>query len=106
MLGAFTGCSNDTTVVRAASPAPYYYPYDYYYPDCTDWIKVRVLPSRLYLDTRDRVTVKIKSNDRLYIYHNVHRQRYVPHPKYRVDRRRDRTERNLNRDRYKRFQKR
>ncbi len=123
MLGAFTGCSNDNTVVRAASPAPYYYPYDYYYypysrvyfsistgyyyyPDGTNWIKVRVLPSRFYLDTRDRVTVKIKSNDRPYVYHNAHRQRYVPRPTYRVDRSRDRTERNLNRDRYKRFQKR
>ena len=122
MLGAVTGCSNDSAVV-AAHPAPYYYPYDYYYypysrvyfsvstgyyyyPDGPNWIKVRVLPSHYYLDTRDRVTVKIKSNDRPYIYHNTHRKQYVPRPKYRADRKRDQIERNLNRDRYKRYRKR
>ena len=123
MLGAFTGCSNDRTVVRAAHPAPYYYPYDYYYypysrvyfsistgyyyyPDGANWIKVRVLPSHYYLDTRDRVTVKMKSNDRPYISHNVHRKRYVPRPQYRVDPKRDRIERNLNRDRHKSYRRR
>lgn len=123
LFGAITGCSNDRTVVRAAHPAPYYYPYDYYYypysrvyfsistgyyyyPDGVNWIKVRVLPSRFHLDTKDRVTIKVKSNDRPYIHHNTHRKRYVPKPRYRVDPKRDRVERSLNRDRYKRNRRR
>ena len=123
MLAAVTGCSNDRTVVRAAVPAPYYYPYDYYYypysrvyfsistgyyyyPDGTNWLKVRVLPSHFYLDPRDRVTVKVKTPDKPYVYHNTHRQRYVPKPQIRVDRSRDRIERNLNRERFNKFRKR
>jgi len=121
MSGALTACSTyDSTTVGAGYSSRYSYPYDYYYypysrvyfsistgyyyyPDGNSWVKVSVLPSRFYLDTRGRVTVRLKSNDRPYIYHNTHRQRYIVPPTYRVDRNRDRIERKSNRDRKKRF---
>ncbi|WP_131905962.1 hypothetical protein [Cocleimonas flava] len=125
MLGAVTGCSNGSgsTVVTAAAPAPYYYPYDYYYypysrvyfsistgyyyyPDGTNWIKVRTLPPHFRLNPVNRVTVRLKTNQPPYRFHNVHRKQYVPRSRVRVDPRRDRIERNANLNRYKNYRRR
>ena len=94
----------------------YYYPYSriyfsistgfYYYPDGNNWIKTRTLPSRYYIDPRDRVTLKIKTNDQPYLWHNEHKVRYTARPNYRIDKNRDRSERNQNLDRYKKSRRR
>lgn len=123
MLTGILGCDHDYRVRSVSYGSSYYHPFDYYYypysrvyfsistgyyyyPDGDRWIKVRTLPPRYYLDRRDRVTLKIKSNVRPYMYHHQHRVRYAPRPNYRVDRNRDRVERNLNRERYKKYRRR
>lgn len=123
MLTGVVGCDDGYRVRSVSYGSSYYHPFDYYYypysrvyfsvttgyyyyPGRERWIKVRTLPPRYYLDRRDRVTLKIKSNDKPYLMHHQHRARYAPRPQYRVDRNRDRVERNLNRDRYKRYRRR
>jgi len=94
-----SGCSNDYYAPPPTYKTAYYYPYDYYYyprssvyfnissgyyyyPDGVTWLKVRTLPSRFLLDSRDRVKVVVNS-DKPYISYNAHRARYTVRTTYR-----------------------
>ncbi|KAG1651203.1 hypothetical protein GQR58_027344 [Nymphon striatum] len=60
----------------------------YFYPYKNRWRKVRSLPRSYHLNHHDRVTIRIKSKDRPYVRHHVHRTKYAPRRYYR-DRNRD-----------------
>jgi hypothetical protein len=111
-----SGCSNGYYSAPPAYRTAYYYPYDYYYypsssvyfnissgyyyyPDGVRWIKVRTLPPRFLLDSRNRVKVVVNS-DKPYISHNVHKQRYTVRPTYRPNVERNVYERKNNVTRY------
>lgn len=104
LLGGMTGCE-ETTVRSSSYGSSYYQPYDYYYypqsriylniatgyyfyPYKNRWRKVRSLPRSYHLNHHDRVTIRIKSKDRPYARHHVHRTKYAPRRYYR-DRNRD-----------------
>ncbi len=83
----------------------YYYPHvgvyfhlysgDYYYRDGHSWVRVRVLPSRIYLDHRLRRTVVIPDAPP-YRWHERHREEHALPPDFRRDRGHDRAERDHN----------
>lgn len=77
----------------------------YYYRPYNTWLRVRTLPPNIYLGPRERVHLRIWSTAP-YRYHDIHRQRYHPHPGYRRDRDRDRYERRYNRTYHERYQRR
>lgn len=104
--------------------ADYYYdPHDYYfYPSVGvyfhfstgyyyhhhhgRWIRTRVLPPHIRIHPRDRVHLKIKSKDP-YLKHREHQKKYVksPRPKYKVDERSNRQERESNRMRHEEYKR-
>ncbi|HSH42455.1 MAG TPA: hypothetical protein VK973_10075 [Arenicellales bacterium] len=67
----------------------------YYYRPYNTWLRVRTLPPNIYLGPQERVQVRIWSN-KPYLRHQVHSQRYRPHPDFRRDPRHDRYERRYN----------
>lgn len=98
----------------------YYYPHtdvyfqlytgEYYYRTGRDWHRARILPRVIYLDPRERVTIRIR-DPKPYLHAPAHRKAYPPPPNYRYvpNRERDRAEREHNlrqheqfRDRYRR----
>ena len=101
-----TACDEDVRVRSVSVGSSIYQPYDYYYypttrvyfnistgdyfyPDRDRWARGRSLPPRYRVNDNDRVTIRIKSKDQPYIYHNEHRARYVPRREYRRDYRKD-----------------
>ncbi len=116
-----SGCDHDVRARSVSYGSSYYQPYDYYYypssriyfnivtglyyyPDGDRWRQIRTLPPRYYLDSRDRVNIRIKSKDRPYLMHHEHRVKYAPRTKYKRDYHRNQTERNYNQSRYKEYQ--
>lgn len=118
-----SGCAYDTYRPGPYSRAPghyrpaYYYDYHYYpstrvyfhlytghyyYRPRDTWVRVRSLPAHTYLGPRDRVQLRIWS-DQPYLYHRTHRQRYSPAPGYRRDRALDRYERSYNRRHHQQY---
>jgi len=112
-----SSCSNDYYRASTASKRIYYHPHDYYYyPNLSvyfhissgyyyyregvDWRRVRTLPSRYFLDSRNRVRIVINSNIP-YIKHNTHKLKYTGHPNYRVNKKRNLIERKNNSRRYR-----
>lgn len=94
-----SGCSNDYYGAPPTYRTANYYPYDYYYyprvsvyfhitsgyyyyRDGATWVRVRTLPSRFLLDSRNRVKVRVNS-DKPYISHNAHKERYTARKVYR-----------------------
>ena len=105
-LISLTACDDDVRVRSVSVGSSYYHPYDYYYypntriyfnistgyyyyPDRDRWVRIKRLPPRYRLNNNDRVTVRIKSKDQPYLYHNQHRAKYVPRRDYRKNDRRD-----------------
>ena len=123
LVTGISGCDDGVRVKSVSYGSSYYDPFDYYYypysriyfsistghyyyPEGNRWLKVRTLPSRYYLDRRDRVTLKIKTKDQPYLWHKQHRVRHTARPNYRIDRNRDRTERTQNTKRYNKYRRR
>jgi len=121
MSVGLSACSNNNSGATVIQSNARYYPYDYYYYpyssiyfhistgyyhyyDGGSWVKVRTLPSRYILDSRDRVRIVVKS-DRPYIAHNKHRTIYTPRPSYRVNKKSDIIERKNNKSRFKNYRK-
>jgi len=121
LLGGVTllssGCSNDYSRTSPAYTSVYYNPYDYYYypnlsvyfhissgyyyyREGTNWRRVRTLPSRYSLDSRNRVQVVIKSG-KPYVKHDTHRTRYTTRPYYKPNNKRNIIERKSNSNRYR-----
>jgi hypothetical protein len=115
-LTVLSGCAYDVyhTSSYARTPAHYrpVYNYDYhYYPNTrvyfhlssgyyyyrpyNTWLRVRTLPPNIYLAPQERVQIRVWTA-RPYVHHDIHRQRYHPHPGYTRDRRFDRYERRYN----------
>ena len=111
-----SGCSNDYYAAPPTYRTVYYYPYDYYYypslsvyfhissgyyyyPDGVTWVKVRTLPSRFLLDSRDRVKVVVNLG-KPYINYNAHKARYTIRATYRPSAERNVLERKNNVNRY------
>ena len=107
-----SGCSNDYYAAPPTYRATYYYPYDYYYypsvsvyfhiasgyyyyRDGVTWARVRTLPSRFLLDSRNRVKVVVNS-DKPYLSYNAHRARYTVRKIYRPNAERNVIERKNN----------
>lgn len=90
----------------------YYYPHvgvyfhlysgHYYYRDGKGWVRVRVLPSHLYLDHRARRPLVIRTV-KPYKKYEAHRERYGPPHDFKRDRAHDRAEREHNRRRHKEY---
>ena len=111
-----SGCSNDYYNAPPTYRSAYYYPYDYYYypstsvyfniasgyyyyPNGRTWVKVRKLPSRFLLDSRNRVKVVVNS-DKPYISHNAHKKRHTVRTIYRPSAQHNVNERRNNVTRY------
>ncbi len=116
-LVAMTGCSDGYRVRPEPYRTVYYSPYDYYYypnvsvyfhvssgyyyyRDGINWLRVRTLPARFYLNDRDRVRIVINSS-KPYNQYREHRVQYAPRANYQRDSRRNQIERNSNQNRYK-----
>ena len=67
----------------------------YYYRPYRTWLRVRKLPPHIYLGPGERIHLRIRSA-RPYFHHDVHRDRFRPHPRFRRDRDRNRYERRYN----------
>ena len=117
MLAGMAGCE-ETTVRSTSYGSSYYQPYDYYYypqsriylnvstgyyfyPYNNRWRKVRSLPRSYHLNHRDRVTIRIKSKDRPYARHHVHRTKYAPGRYNRDKYRNQQNYRDRNRDKHR-----
>ncbi|WP_125932033.1 hypothetical protein [Thiosocius teredinicola] len=68
----------------------------YYYRDHDRWLRVKVLPSHIYLDHRVRRPLMIKE-PQPYRHHERHRAEYRPPANYRREPKYDRAERDHNR---------
>ncbi len=101
------------SVTYSSVPGGYYEPWGYYYyPDVQvyfhvstgdyfylsgrRWLRTRVLPTYIHLDSHDRVKLRIE-NERPYLHHRQHVERYRPRPHYRPTPQQDRREREENR---------
>lgn len=97
--------------------SPYYYDYHYYpstgiyfnvysgryyYRSRNRWIQARVLPPHIYIGPRERIHLRIWS-DQPYRNYNLHRQRFRPHPGYRHVPDRNRFERRYNRNQHDQY---
>ena len=104
LVVGLTGCVYDPYYSGPAhrnSYAPFFYPlyYDYYYypsvqvyfhfstghyyyPHGKRWIRSRVLPPQIHLDSRERVTTRIEG-DKPYLKNKQHIQKYQPRLDYR-----------------------
>jgi hypothetical protein len=102
---------------------PYYYPfyYDYYfypsvrvyfnfstghyyYPSGKRWIRSKILPPHIRLDSRERVTTRVEG-DKPYLKHQQHIQKYQPSRKYRSNPQIHRKEKIQNSRSYEQHQK-
>ena len=102
---------------------PYYYPfyYDYYfypsvrvyfnfstghyyYPSGKRWIRSKVLPPHIRLDSRERVTTRIEG-DKPYLKNKQHIQKFQPRRDYRSDPQINRKEQLRNLKSYEQHQK-
>ncbi|GAA0406081.1 hypothetical protein GCM10009133_13410 [Cocleimonas flava] len=54
----------------------------YYYPGRKSWKRTKRVPKNYRLNHKERVKVKVKSRDKPYLNHSVHRARYVPRNNY------------------------
>lgn len=77
----------------------------YYYRDGDHWRRTRELPHQHRLDRRDRVRLWM-SDDKPYLRHQEHREKYRPRAHYLRDENRDREERRFNRQRHERYRNR
>lgn len=76
----------------------------YYYLDGRTWIRTRVLPPHIHIDTRDRVQIRIDS-DKPYLKLPEHTRIYKPKPNYRVDKERSIKEQEANKRWFQEFEK-
>ena len=76
---------------------------DYYYVQDKHWVRVRTLPSHLYLHRHDRVGLWMDL-DKPYKRHDEHMRKYKPSPRYTHHRQEDQRERARNRERYEAYQ--
>lgn len=93
----------------------YYYPQvgvyfhlfsgDYYFRDGRHWVHKRVLPSRFYLDYRDRRPLVIR-DETPYRYHDQHHQQHRESYRYEYNAAHDRDERRHNEEIYERYRNR
>lgn len=98
-----------------------FYPYDYYYYpnarvyfhfttgyyhylDNKRWVKSRTLLPRIHLDPRDRVRLRIDT-DQPFVKHPEHLRKYRPLPGYRHDAKMNIKEREENRQIYQEYKK-
>lgn len=56
----------------------------YYYPSGKRWIRSKVLPPHIRLDSRERVTTRVEG-DKPYLKNQQHIQKYQPRRDYRPD---------------------
>jgi hypothetical protein len=78
---------------------------EYYHYHDRKWVKVRRLPPYIRLDPRDRVRIRIQSQQPPYHKNKEHRERFRPHKEYRSDPEHDHKERIYNREQYERSRK-
>ena len=98
---------------------PFYYDYYYYpsvqvyfsfstghyfYPHGQSWVRSKKLPSHVFLDSRERVTTRIKG-DKPYLRNKQHVQQYQPSRDYRPDPQKHRIEQTRNLKSYEQHQK-
>ena len=76
----------------------------YYYPSGERWIRSKVLPPHLHLDSRERVTKRIEG-DKPYLKNKQHIQEFQPRRDYRSDPKINRNEQLRNLKSYKEHQK-
>lgn len=97
--------------------SPYYYDYHYYpsvgvyfnvysgryyYRSHSTWVQSRVLPPNIYIGPRERIHLRIWS-DQPYRHYDLHRQRFRAHPGYRHDPDRNRFEHRYNLSQHNRY---
>lgn len=120
LAGGLSGCygvyHEGPPVYRSAY---YYHPYHYYYYPSVGvyfhissgdyfyiqdhhWVRVRTLPSQIYLHRHDRVGLWIDV-DRPYLKRDEHARKYRPNPRYKPYRDEDRRERSHNRERHEAY---
>lgn len=126
IVAALSGCVYDPYYYGPAhhhSYLPYYYPfyYDYYfypsvrvyfnfstgyyyYPSGKRWVRSKLLPPHIRLDSRERVTTRIEG-DKPYLKNKQHIQKHQPRRDYRFDPKINKKEQTRNLKSYEQHQK-
>lgn len=76
----------------------------YFYPHGQRWVRTKILPSHIFLDSRERVTTRVKG-DKPYLKNRQHIQAYQPSRDYRPDPQKHRIAQNYNLKSYENHQK-